>query len=510
VKVADSPSLGPDGRRLVIVAALLAIYTQALNISLPNAAVLHIEGALSMSDDEIGWVFSSYIAASALVLPMTRWLAGEYGRKTVLLVSLAMFAAGLVLATQATTAMPFLVARILQGAASGALGPLALAILLDETAPERHGRINLVSTVTLLLGILSGPGVGGWLTEHHGWRSMFFLGLPVTGFVFLTMSLYLREKKPAQNPPLDVLGLVAFSLGVVGLQLLLDRGQRMEWFASTECRVEAAVSALGFYLYIAHVLTAKTHFLDKALFKDRNFALATIMFFGFGFVLLPTVALTSPMLEELLGYPADTTGYMTVPRSLALLGALVLTWRAPTRIDNRLLVIGAAGLVIYGNWRMVGYSPLMDWRPVVAAGIFQGAGLGILMPALTRAAFATLEPKFRPEGVALFNLSRLYGSTMGIAIVQTFVFDNAQMMHLELAKNITRSHLAAHGAGFASGPGLAALNELVTGQAVTVAVVDQFKLLMIVMLLVSPLALLLRKARPLERAGIPPAASNDE
>jgi DHA2 family multidrug resistance protein len=492
----------------VVSAALLATYLQALNISLPNAAVLHIEGALSMSDDQIGWVFSSYIAASALVLPLTRWLAGQYGRKTVLQVSLTVFAAALFLATQAATAMQFLGARILQGAASGAIGPLALAILLDETPPERHGRINLVSTGILLLGILSGPGVGGWLTEHHGWRSMFFLGLPVTGFIFLTMSACLREKKPEQNPPLDFFGVAALSLALVSLQMLLDRGQRMEWFASAECRLEAAVSALGFYLYIAHVLTAKTHFLDKALFKDRNFTLSAIMFFGFGFVLLPTVALTSPMLEELLGYPADTTGYMTVPRSLALLAALALTWRAPTRIDNRLLVIGAAGLVVYGNWRMVGYSPLMDWRPVVAAGIFQGAGLGILMPALTRAAFATLDPRFRPEGAVLFNLSRLYGSTLGIAVVQTFVFNNAQMMHVELAKNITRRQVAAHGAGFASPPGLAALNELVTGQAVTVAIVDQFKLLMIVMLVVSPLALLLRNpARP---AGIPPASPNQE
>jgi DHA2 family multidrug resistance protein len=480
----------------VILAALLATYAQAVSISLPNAAVLHIEGALSMSDDEIGWVFSSYIAASAVVMPMSRWLAGEYGRKTILLVSLTTFAAGLLLAAQATTASQFLAARIVQGAASGALGPLSLAILLDLTPPERHGRINLAATVTLLVGILSGPGVGGWLTEDCGWRSMFILGLPVSAFIFLTMSLWLSEKKPEKNPPLDFLGLAAFSLGVVGLQMLLDRGERLEWFASPECRLEAAVSALGFSFYIVHVLTAKTHFFDKALFRDRNFALSTIMFFSFGFVLLPTVALTSPMLEELLGYPPDTTGYMTIPRSLALVGALVLTWRAPTRIDNRLLVTSGAALVIYGNWRMVGYSPLMDWRPVVVAGVLQGAGLGVLMPALTRAAFATLEPKFRAEGVALFNLARLYGSTVGIAVVQNFVFANAQMMHAALAKNVTQHRAAAHGAGFISGPGLAALNELVTRQAVTVAVVDQFKLLMIVMLVVSPLALLLREAPP--------------
>ena len=125
--------------------------------------------------------------------------------------------------------------------------------------------------------------------------------------------------------------------------MLLDRGERMEWFASAEIWAEAIVSVLGFYLYIVHVLTAKAHFLDKALFKDRNFVLSTIMFFAFGFVLLPTMALTSPMLEELLGYPADTAGYMTIPRGVALVGALLLTGRVPARIDNRLLVVWRHG-----------------------------------------------------------------------------------------------------------------------------------------------------------------------
>jgi DHA2 family multidrug resistance protein len=496
VSAVRASSAAADSRRLIVSAALLATYMQAVNISLPNAALLHIQGALSMSDDEVGWIFSSYIAASATVMPMTRWLAGKFGRKIVFQISIAIFAVALLLDTQATTPLEFVAARIVQGAASGTLGPLALAILLD-VPPEKHGRLSLTWTVTMLLGILSGPGIGGWLSEYHGWRSMFYLGLPIAGSIFLTMSLCLREKKAEQNPPFDFIGLAAFSVGVVGLQMLLDRGERMEWFASTESRLEAAALAGGFLLYFVHVLTAKEHFLDKALFRDRNFVLSTVMFFAFGFVLLPTVALTSPMLEELLGYPPDTTGYMTIPRSLALIGALLVTWRAPTRIDNRLLIIGGMGLVAYANWRMLAYSPLMDWRPVVAAGVLQGAGLGILMPAITRAAFSTLEPKLRPEGVTLFNLSRLYGSTIGIAVVQLFFYDNTQTMHLALAKNLTPHRAAAHVAGLLSGPGLAALNEMVTGQAAIVAVIDQFKLLMIAMLVVSPLVFLLRRPRPL-------------
>jgi MFS transporter, DHA2 family, multidrug resistance protein len=295
-----------DGHRAITVAALMATYMQAVNISLPNAALLHIEGSLSMADDEVGWIFTSYITASVITMTMARWLAGRYGRKAIYQLSIAIFALGLVLATRAATPMQFVAARVVQGGASGTLAPLSLAILLDTLPPSRHARINLVAAVTLLLGLLSGPSIGGWLSEYHGWDSMFYVSLPMTGYIFLAMALWLPEKRAEQSPPFDFFGLTTFSLGLVGLQMLLDRGERMEWFHSAEIWAEAAASVLGFYLYVVHFLTSKAHFLDKALFKDRNFVLSAIMYFAFGFVLLPTIALTSPMLDEILNYPPDT------------------------------------------------------------------------------------------------------------------------------------------------------------------------------------------------------------
>ncbi len=483
-----------DGHRAITVAALMASYMQAVTISLPNAALLHIQGTLSMADDEVGWVFSWYIAASIITTPLARWLAGRYGRKSVYQFSLAIFALGLVLATRATTPMQFIAARVVQGAASGPLVPLSLAILLDILPPPRHARINLMWTVTLMVGILSGPSIGGWLSEYHGWQSMFYFSLSMVMFVFLVMLLSLPEKKAEQNPSFDFFGLATLLLGMIGLQMMLDRGERLEWFNSAEIWVEAISSVLGFYLYLVHVLTTKVHFLDKALFRDRNFVLCTIMYFALGLVLLPTIALTSPMLDELLKYPADTTGYMAIPRSIALVGALILAARfVPARIDNRLLVAGGVVLVVYANWRMLGYSPVMDWRAVVVAGMLQGVGLGILMPALTKASFSTLDPVLRPEGTALFNMSRLYGSTIGIALVQTFFYNNTQAMHVALAKDLAPYRAAAHVSGSVARPGLATLNDMVTGQAAFVGVVGQFELMMVAMLIVSPLVLFLRR-----------------
>jgi MFS transporter, DHA2 family, multidrug resistance protein len=487
------PNLAAERHHAIVVAAVAATYLQAVNISIPNAALLRVEGATSMADDEIGWVFSAYIAASAVVMPLTRWLAGEWGRKAVFQLSLLVFATGLFLATRATTPLGFVGARIIQGAASGPIAPLAMAILLEETPPDHHARIGLLSTVTALTGILTGPAIGGWFSENSGWRWMFYSGLPVAGIIFLTMAWGLKESRPARNPAFDFFGFATFSFAMVGLQMFLDRGERIEWFASIESWLEICISALGFYLFAVHVLTSNRHFLDKALFRDRNFVLSTVIFFAFGFVLLPTLALTSPMLEELLGYPPDTTGYMTIPRGAALIGALILASRAPGKLDPRLLVLGGIALVVYGNWEMLGYSALMDWRLVAVAGAIQGAGLGVLMAALAKTAFSTLDPSHRPEGTAFFNLSRLYGSTLGIAVVQIFVYDNTQMMHLALAKHLTPHHAVGRVAEFFSGRGLAVLNDMLTGQAALIAVIDQFKLLMIVILAVSPLALLLRK-----------------
>jgi DHA2 family multidrug resistance protein len=494
---APAPVAASSGRTIITATTLLMSYLQAVNISIPNAALLYLQGTLSMADDEVGWVFTSYIAANAIFLPMTRWLAGRYGRKTILLLSIAIFAFGLVLDTLAVTPMQFVLARVVQGLAGGPLVPLSLAILLDVQPPEHHPRISLAWSVSLILGISSGPSIGGWLSEYHGWHSIFYLGLPVSAFIFLVMALWLPEKKAKKNPPFDFFGLAAFTFSMIGLQTLLDRGERVEWFNSAESWIEATLSLLGLYLYLEHVLNTKTHFLDKALFKDRNFVLSTILYFVFGFVLLPTLALTSPMLDEILNYPADTTGYMTMPRGVALVGVLILMNWVPARIDLRLFVAGGMAIVVYANALMLGYSPEMDWRLVAIAGLLQGTGLGVLLAALPKMAFTTLGPQLKPEGNTLFNLSRLYGSTLGVAVVQIFVFNNTQAMHLALAKDLTPYRAAAHAAATSNSlEHLAMMNETITGQAAIIAVIDQFKVLMWAMLVVSPLVLFLRKPRP--------------
>lgn len=478
--------------RTLRFAALIATYFQAANVSIPNAALRFIQADLSMSDDMAGWIFTSYLAATGITMPVAQWLAGRFGLKRMYNLALAIFVLGIVLIGFATTPLEFIGARIIQGAAAGLLAPLSMGITMETLPPERRLKFGALWTALTLVGITSGPSVGGVISEYWGWRSIFYVSIPLCAFIFVVVSLLLPEKKADKSPTFDFFGVGSFTVAWIALQMLIDRGERLDWFDSPEIWVEAVAAALGFYLFAVHVLTAKVHFFNKSLLKDRNFVLSSIIFFALGFVLLSTMALTSPMLDEILGYPPITTGCMTIPRGVGIVGAFMLMTRVPASIDSRFLVALGVGLVTYANWSMLSYSPLMDWPPVAIAGAIQGAGLGILMPSISKVAFSTLDPKFRPEGTGIFNLVRVYGSTLGVAVVQASFFNNTQAVHMALASHLTP--YAAHAITLSTPlQAVAGLNEAITGQAAFIAVIDQFKILMMAMVVISPLVIFLRK-----------------
>ncbi|QAX85393.1 MFS transporter [Pseudomonas sp. DTU12.3] len=476
-------------KRWLYAVALLATYLQSVNLPLPNAALRLIQGSLSMTDDQAGWIFTAYLAASAITLPIAQWLAARFGLKRVYQLALLAFAIGLWLGTLASTPLEFIAARILQGLASGVLAPLSMAIALETLPAERRPAFAPKWTALVLFGIVSGPSIGGVICEYFDWRPMFYLSLPLLAYIFMVVTLLLGEKKADQRQTFDFFGFATFTLGMIGLQMCLDRGERLDWFDSAEIWIETLACVLGLYLFVVHRMTSKAHFISKALLRDRNFMLSTVMFFALGFVLLSTMALTSPMLDEILGYPPDTTGALTIPRGVGLVGAFLLIGRAPAWVDTRAFIAVGIALVVYANWLMLGYSPLMDWTPVAVTGFIQGVGLGILMPALSKAAFSTINPTLRPEASGLFNLMRVYGSTLGVAVVQLFFFNNTHAMHSALVSQLTPYRVALP----TSLPALEGLNHLVTHQAAFVAVMGQFKILMLAMLVVSPLVLFLRK-----------------
>ena len=322
----------PHNTGLITFGTMLATIMQALDTTIANVALPHMQGSLSASQDEITWVLTSYIVAAAIVIPLTGWLSARFGRKRVFLVSVAGFTIASALCGIAATLPQMVLFRLLQGVCGAGLVPLSQAVLLDINPPERHGQAMAVWGTGVTAGPILGPVLGGWLTDQYDWRWVFYINLPFGLLAFLGILLFIREPRPGPARSFDFLGFAALSLGLGSLQLLLDRGEVKDWFGSTEIWIEAILGGLGFYLFIIQTATAEHPYLNRALFKDRNFLTGNIFIFIVGVVLFATLALLPPIFQGLMNYPVVTTGLVMAPRGLGSRQA-----RVHTRPGQRLL-----------------------------------------------------------------------------------------------------------------------------------------------------------------------------
>ncbi|HTV94359.1 MAG TPA: DHA2 family efflux MFS transporter permease subunit [Steroidobacteraceae bacterium] len=500
-----SPLAGIDGARrsLITVSIMMASIMQVLDTTIANVALPHIQGSLSATQDQIAWVLTSYIVAAAIMTPLSGWLAGQVGRKRVLLVSIAGFTLASMLCGLATSLPQMVLARLLQGLCGAALVPMSQAILLDINPPERHGRAMSIWVMGITIGPIIGPALGGWLTDNYNWRWVFYINVPFGILAFLG-TLSTLPRSDTRRSAFDFFGFATLSLAVGALQITLDRGQLKDWFNSPEICIEAAVAAAAFYLFAVHMITARsTRFLNPALFKDRNFMAGCIFIFTVGVVMFATLALLPPLLQDLLNYPVVTTGIVTAPRGFGTLLAMLIFGRLSRQIDVRLVVGFGFAMTAFSAWQMTQFDLQMGMSAVVWSGITQGIGTGLVYVPLATATFATLRSSLRNEAASLFSLSRNLGSSIGISIVETLLTRNTQIVHASLAEHLTPFSpiVRAQIPGALAGHGLPALNASVTVQAAMVAYDDNFKLMMWLALAALPLVLLLRTGRSRIAAG---------
>jgi len=480
-------------RGALSIAVNFASFLQALDTTIANVALPHIRGAVSATPEQITWVLTSYIVASAIMIPLTGWLADHYGRKKVLVTSVIGFTLSSALCGMAQSLEQIVLFRLLQGLSGAALIPQSQAVLLDINPPHRHGTAMAAWGTAVVFGPVIGPVLGGWLTDNYSWRWVFYINLPIGILAALGLISYMRETKLRQSS-FDFFGFVTLSLFIGSLQIMLDRGQLQDWFSSTEISLEAALAALSFYLFAVHAATFKTPFVSPSLFMDRNFAATSVLIFVLGVVMFATLALLPPLLQELMHYPVATSGLVTAPRGVGTLISMVVVGRVVTRVDPRLLVGGGFALTAIAMWMMCGFSPLMGYGLVIWSGLLQGFGLGITWVPLSTVSFATLDPRLRSQGTSMFNLLRNIGSSIGIATIQALWVRNTQIMHARLGEHIT-----PYGAlqvpptySLSSPHGLAALNAAVTRQAEMIAYNNDFKLMLIITLAVIPCVFLLK------------------
>lgn len=483
-------------RPLITFSIMAATIMQALDSTIANVALPQMQGELSATQDQMGWVLTSYIIATAIMIPLTGWLAGRFGRKKVFLISIVGFTLTSALCGIATSLPEIVLFRLLQGISGAALVPLSQAVLFDINPPENHGKAMAMWGIGVTLGPVLGPLLGGWLTEDYSWRWVFFINVPIGIIAFLGLSASMPETRKLLSR-FDFFGFATLSLCIGALQLLLDRGGINDWFNSTEIVIEAMVAAIALYYFVVHSFTHPHPFLSPALFADRNFVMANIFIFLIGVVLFATLALIPPMLQSEMHYPVIVSGLVTAPRGVGTMLGMMVVGRLIGRFDARLIMATGLGLTAFSLWQMTHFNLLMDEDLIVISGIIQGFGVGLVYVPLSTVAFGTLPAALRNEGTAFFNLQRNLGSAIGISAVVTLLTQNTQIMHATLAEHITPynldnpAYLSSH-IDPTSTAGLAALNHLITNQAAMIAYLNDYKLMMVLTLAVIPLLIFLR------------------
>ena len=480
---------------LITISIMLGTVMQVLDTTIANVALPSMTGDLGASPDTITWVLTSYIVAAAIMTPLTGWVSDRIGRKEFFLISIAGFVAASVACAGAWSLTSMVFFRLLQGIFGAAIVPLSQTFLLDINPRERHGQAMAMWGAGIMVGPIIGPTLGGWLTESFNWRWVFLINLPVGILALLGCMAYLPGL-PKRRRSFDFFGFAMLALGIGALQLMLDRGGEVDWFASWEVWIELAVALSGFWVFVVHILSSKAPFVDPRMFADQNFAAALVFIFIIGVILLASLALLPPMLAHIFGYPTITTGFVMAPRGVGTMISMIAVGRLVHRVDARILVMTGLSLTSVSLYMMMGFTPDMNEWPIVWSGVVQGLGLGLVFVPLTTLAYATLEPKFRADAAAFFSLVRNIGSSIGISIVSALLVHNTQVNHAELSAGMTPYNPvlrhALPGAVMGDPTSLSALDGLVTKQALMVAYVDDFKFMFIVTLIAMGLALFLR------------------
>ena len=498
-------------RGLITVSIMLATIMQVLDTTIANVALPTMTGDLGASQDTINWVLTSYIVAAAIMTPVTGWLSDRLGRRELFLTAIVGFTVTSMLCGLSWSLESMVLFRVLQGLFGAAIVPLSQTFLLDINPKENHGQAMAMWGAGIMVGPIIGPTLGGWLTETLDWRWVFFINLPVGIIAFLGCAAYL-PRIARRLRGFDFFGFAMLSLGVGALQLMLDRGAEVDWFAAAEIWIELGLAITGFWVFTVHLTLSRDTFIDPAIFRDRNFVTGLVFIFVVGIILLASLALLPPMLSRLFNHSTTLTGLVMAPRGVGTMISMILVGRLVRVVDARILVVAGLALTAWSLHDMTRFTPQMDDHLIIVSGVIQGLGLGLVFVPLSTIAFATLDPRFRTDATSLFSLVRNIGSSIGISVVTVLLTRNTQINHSELSAAINPFNptLQAMSPAAASGhpAALAQMDQLVNQQALMISYVADFKLMMIVTLCAIPLALLLRKPK-VAAMGAPAAAHMD-
>jgi len=495
---------------------MLGTFMEVLDTSVANVALPHIAGGLAVDVQESTWVLTSYLVSNAIVLPLTGWLASLFGRKNVFMTCVGLFVLSSFLCGIATSLGLLVVFRVFQGIGGGALQPISQAVLWESFPPQKRGMAMGVFGMGVVVAPIVGPTLGGWLSDNFSWRWIFFINIPIGLLSIFLTSLFIFDppylaRKRLGEAKIDYLGLGLISVGLGCLQIMLDKGQTQDWFASRLIVATGTIAFVSLAVLIVWELIYKAPIIDLRLLKDRNFAMGVLTMFVLGFVLYGSILLLPVFLQQLLGYTATLAGMVLSPGGILTLFMMPLAGTLVARVPARYLIMAGLVIVAYSMFYMAGFNLQIDFGTAAMGRLIQGAGLAFLFVPINAVAFYFIPKERTGYATAIMNLVRNVGGSSGIAFVTTLLARRMQAHQSLLVHNLTplnpvyeravsglQTVLTWRGINpnEAHAGALRVLYHALLSQSAIQAYTDVFQLLGIACVLLIPAMFLLKKIKP--------------
>jgi MFS transporter, DHA2 family, multidrug resistance protein len=497
---------------LIAASVMLATFMEVLDTSVANVSLPHIAGNLSATTDEATWVLTSYLVANAVILPATNWLGNLFGRKRFLISCIVLFTIASALCGAAASLGFLVIARVLQGAAGGALQPISQAVLLESFPPARRGAAMAVFAMGVVVAPILGPTLGGWITDNYSWRWVFYINLPIGLLAALMANSFIEDPPYLQRvnaSSIDYFGFGFLAIWLATLQYVLDKGQELDWLGSPTITWCLVISVLAGIAFVVRELTARQPLVDLRVLKNRNLAVGCVLIGVLGALLYGTIAVLPLFMQNLLGYTALDAGLALSPRGVGAFLATIVVGRLVGKVSNRVLItIGFLGLA-YSSFMFGNINLSIGMSSIVWPTIFSGVAISFIFVPLATSSMGTLAQDQIGNASGLFNLTRNLGGSIGIASITTFIARGAQsnqgtfVSHFSQYNPIYQQKLAAIQAALAAheGPWRAAhqapqiLYGILGQQSFLVTYAHNFRLFGLLCLITTPLVFFFKKVR---------------
>jgi MFS transporter, DHA2 family, multidrug resistance protein len=426
-------------RWVVSMAVVSATFMEVLDTTVVNVALPHVAGSMSSTVEEGTWTLTSYLVANAIILPMTGWLAQQFGRKRLLLMAISLFTFTSFLCGLAPNLACLIFFRIIQGASGGVMQPMSQSIMLESFPPHERGKAMAAWAVCIVTAPILGPVIGGWLTDSYSWRWIFYINIPVGIFSLIMVQMFVFDpsylKRKSQK--IDYWGIGMLAVGMGSLQIFLDKGQQEDWFSSTFITILAILFIVLLLSFLLRELLAEHPIIDLRVFKDRSYAIGVFIITAVGFVLYGSMVLLPIVLQTLLGYPALQAGKAMAPRGIGSLLFMPVVGILISRIEARKLlscgvILCAVTLFWFGFLNLnLGFWDLF-WPQIL-----QGVSMSLLFVPMTTMTMNFISKEEMGNATSIFNLMRNIGGSIGIATAATMLERNRQTYTNILGTHIT-------------------------------------------------------------------------